>query len=78
MVYHCLKVLQMGVIDLIKIEGYLAKTFLECKGRRQHSKPLAVAKMLQHSTATWGFSYVSLLHLAAENVGCSQLILMCP
>ena len=41
------------------------------KGRRQNSQLLASAKMLQHPTALYSFTYISLLQLAAEYGGCS-------
>ena len=39
------------------------------KRRRQNSYPLAAAKMLQHPTAMYGFSNISLLQPTAEYVG---------
>ena len=40
--------------------------------------PLAAAKMLQHLTAMYSFSYISCLQLAAKYESCSQWILMFP
>ena len=48
------------------------------KGRRQNSKQLAAAKMLQHPKAKYSISYISWLQQAAEYGGCSQLILTSP